>query len=162
MAGLAVHAKKMAGSRHPVVRSVRDMVVGPSGAKSDSQLHGLVVLLMAKTLSASNSPVASVEPISAKQRALAEITELINSAMNIHTGVLDLSDPSTSGAVAGDLLLGNKVVYSSLLPPCPSAPLPPIPLSPPNAGTWVRALFEPSQVWPLLSFHRGPAAPLTC
>eukprot|EP00911_Craspedida_sp_UC1_P001591 UC1_evm2s1202 len=116
-AGLAVYAKRLAGSQHPMVKAVRSIVLGSESG--EKQLRGLVVLLLSKTLSA--GALASSEPISAKQRALAEITELIHSATTIHSGILDLSGHEAASEAAGtveseaeaagkgDLLLGNKM-----------------------------------------------------
>lgn len=85
ISSVLVHSKKLAGSRHPLLKTARRMVY--DGAEAFDAV-GLIVLLMSRSgegLMTEGHPLGQ-EPVSGiqrKQRKLAEVAEMIN------TGILE-------------------------------------------------------------------------
>uniref|UniRef100_A0A8C5L0Q3 Prenyl (solanesyl) diphosphate synthase, subunit 2 n=1 Tax=Jaculus jaculus TaxID=51337 RepID=A0A8C5L0Q3_JACJA len=82
------------------------------------QLRGLVVLLISKAagpsrMNASCQDYDVVSGIYSCQRSLAEITELIHTALLVHRGIVDLSELQSSDGPLKDMQFGNKIAILS-------------------------------------------------
>lgn len=94
--GLAIHFRKLISTKHPLLNTARGIVFD---SKNYLQTRGLVVLLVSKAAEILNCESNSIPTeIYEKQRALAEVTELIHIAFLVHRGIVD-----------GDKILGNNV-----------------------------------------------------
>eukprot|EP00047_Mylnosiga_fluctuans_P009747 m.12941 g.12941 ORF g.12941 m.12941 type:complete len:393 (+) comp2770_c0_seq1:28-1206(+) len=106
---LDVYAKRLISSQHPFLEAAKDLILsdGPN-----RQFRGLCVLLMSKALAPTRrkgeQDGAAREPILPKQRALAEICELIHAATQVHAATVNM----TGGAMrvpTDDFLFANKM-----------------------------------------------------
>uniref|UniRef100_T1IZC4 Decaprenyl-diphosphate synthase subunit 2 n=1 Tax=Strigamia maritima TaxID=126957 RepID=T1IZC4_STRMM len=112
ISNLAAHVRKLVGTGHPLLKTAKRLIYNE---KSQIHTRGLVVLLISKTAGAGpkreenkNDPIT--DGISYRQRALAEITEMIHMAHQIHRGVVNVSsllfpDQNTFQ----DMEFGNKI-----------------------------------------------------
>uniref|UniRef100_T1JCC4 Decaprenyl-diphosphate synthase subunit 2 n=1 Tax=Strigamia maritima TaxID=126957 RepID=T1JCC4_STRMM len=110
ISNLAAHVRKLVGTGHPLLKTAKGLIYN---SKSYMDTRGLVVLLICKAAghmseSTVNDPIT--DGISYRQRALAEITEMIHTAHQIHRGVVNVSslifpDKSTFQ----DMEFGNKI-----------------------------------------------------
>eukprot|EP00053_Salpingoeca_punica_P015164 m.138879 g.138879 ORF g.138879 m.138879 type:complete len:432 (+) comp16642_c0_seq4:104-1399(+) len=125
MTTIAHLARQLLGSNHPFLHAARGQVFGGKASRS-RHVRGLVVLLMSKAVAAaggsssrgdgrraSASPASASEPalILPKQRALAEISELIYAGTSVHgtTVELDAATAELSGDGKQDMKFGNKM-----------------------------------------------------
>jgi len=112
ISNIAVYLKKLIGTGHPLLATAKKLV-NPSDKLH--QTRGLLVLLVSKAANHS----AEILP---KQRALAEITELIHTAHLIHNGIIDLQSEDTNlelgnkmAVLCGDYLLAHSCVELAAL-----------------------------------------------
>lgn len=87
-ANIAVHMRKLIGSEHPVLHTVKRLVYQ---GKNKMQLRGLLMLLLSRAAGHPNG--AEVDPstgVMEKQRKLAELVEMINTGQAIHQSVVNL------------------------------------------------------------------------
>ncbi|XP_041353985.1 all trans-polyprenyl-diphosphate synthase PDSS2-like [Gigantopelta aegis] len=115
LSNVAMHVRKLVGTRHPLLKTARGLVYD---GKYSLQTRGLIILLMSKAAGpSSQSHLAMADQIGGiypSQRSLAEITEMIHTANLIHKGVVNLSDldPALDGPVK-DMEFGNKMAVLS-------------------------------------------------
>jgi len=112
-ANIAVHMRKLIGSEHPVLHTVKRLVYQ---GKNKMQLRGLLMLLLSRA--AGHGAGCEVDPatgITEKQRKLAEIVEMINTGQAIHQSVVNLpvniaSEPDEDiRSILLQLEYGNKI-----------------------------------------------------
>jgi len=112
-ANIAVHMRKLIGSEHPVLHTVKRLVYQ---GKNKMQLRGLLMLLLSRAAGHPNG--AEVDPatgVTDKQRKLAEIVEMINTGQAIHQSIVNLpvniaSEPDDDiRSVLLQLEYGNKI-----------------------------------------------------
>jgi len=112
-ANIAVHMRKLIGSEHPVLHTVKRLVYQ---GKNKMQLRGLLMLLLSRA--AGHGAGCEVDPgtgIMEKQRKLAEIVEMINTGQAIHQSVVNLpvniaSEPDEDvRSILLQLEYGNKI-----------------------------------------------------
>eukprot|EP00048_Salpingoeca_helianthica_P018338 m.241656 g.241656 ORF g.241656 m.241656 type:complete len:422 (+) comp24627_c0_seq1:105-1370(+) len=109
VATISGYAKRLIGSQHPFLHTAQNFLLGDG---SNQQYRGLTVLLMSKVLATLGKPDASsADPILPKQRALAEICELIHTATLMHECTVDLSTSETHEmrGPQDDFLFANKM-----------------------------------------------------
>uniref|UniRef100_A0A667GSI3 Decaprenyl diphosphate synthase subunit 2 n=1 Tax=Lynx canadensis TaxID=61383 RepID=A0A667GSI3_LYNCA len=87
-------------------------------SRHNLQLRGLVVLLISKaagpsSMNASCQNYDMVSGIYSCQRSLAEITELIHTALLVHRGIVNLSELQSSDGPLKDMQFGNKIAILS-------------------------------------------------
>ncbi|XP_036173347.1 decaprenyl-diphosphate synthase subunit 2 isoform X3 [Myotis myotis] len=87
-------------------------------SRNNLQLRGLVVLLISKaagpsSVNASCQNYDMVSGIYSCQRSLAEITELIHTALLVHRGIVNLSELQSSDGPLKDMHFGNKIAILS-------------------------------------------------
>ncbi|EDL99692.1 rCG58492, isoform CRA_b [Rattus norvegicus] len=87
-------------------------------SRHNLQLRGLVVLLISKaagpsTRNSSSQNYDMVSGIYSCQRNLAEITELIHTALLVHRGIVNLSELQSSDGPLKDMKFGNKIAVLS-------------------------------------------------
>uniref|UniRef100_T1IQY2 Decaprenyl-diphosphate synthase subunit 2 n=1 Tax=Strigamia maritima TaxID=126957 RepID=T1IQY2_STRMM len=110
ISNLAAHVRKLVGTGHPLLKTAKRLIYN---GKSYMHTRGLVVLLISKTAGQKsegsiNDPVT--DGISYRQRSLAEITEMIHMAHQIHRGVVNVSNllfPDKN--TFQDMEFGNKI-----------------------------------------------------
>jgi len=93
--------KQLIQSDHPVLKTVAQYLFESPG----KHVRPSIVLLMAHATAVENE---SSEEVNAKQRRLAEITEMIHTASLLHDDVLDLAD-TRRGRPTAHVNFGNKV-----------------------------------------------------
>jgi len=112
-ANIAVHMRKLIGSDHPVLQTVKRLVYQ---GKNKMQVRGLIMLLLSRAAGPNGSK--DVDPstgVLEKQRKLAEIVEMINTAQAIHQSVVNLpvniaSEPDQElRSILSQLEYGNKI-----------------------------------------------------
>ncbi|XP_077759019.1 all trans-polyprenyl-diphosphate synthase PDSS2 isoform X5 [Canis aureus] len=87
-------------------------------SRHNLQLRGLVVLLISKaagpsSMNASCQNYNMVSGIYSCQRSLAEITELIHTALLVHRGIVNLNELQSSDGPLKDMQFGNKIAILS-------------------------------------------------
>ncbi|XP_028414709.1 decaprenyl-diphosphate synthase subunit 2-like [Dendronephthya gigantea] len=110
VSNVLVHSKKLVGSRHPLLKTARNLVYdGTEGFDT----VGLVILLLSrcgKGLMSGGAPLGEeeVSGIQQKQRKLAEVAEMINAGYMVHLGMVNNSDfqPSDDTKIMN---FGNKI-----------------------------------------------------
>ncbi|CAO1431373.1 unnamed protein product [Diamesa tonsa] len=112
MTNLTPYVKSFLKSGHPLIKTCKEMICG----KTNSQLWGLIVLMMSKIAGISPTlPESRREEtggILDSQRILAESLEMSRTAFLIHDGLINLQSlPNAGNDLNGDseLILGNKV-----------------------------------------------------
>jgi len=117
--GMTDHMRKLMGSDHPVLKSMKRLVI--HGGQNNMQVRGLMMLLMSKALNSTCTTqfleANDYEPntgVLMTQRKLAEIVEMISAAYSIHKSVLNLPyDLTNENADAKEdlqqLEYGNKI-----------------------------------------------------
>uniref|UniRef100_A0A3Q1EV86 Prenyl (decaprenyl) diphosphate synthase, subunit 2 n=1 Tax=Acanthochromis polyacanthus TaxID=80966 RepID=A0A3Q1EV86_9TELE len=111
LSNVAMHVRKLVGTRHPLLNTARGFVYD---SKNNLQMRGLVVLLLSKAAGpnqAASDLLAQdmVSGIYPSQRNLAEITELIHTAFLVHRGIVDLKELTVSDGSLKDMQFGNKM-----------------------------------------------------
>ncbi|XP_039254979.2 all trans-polyprenyl-diphosphate synthase PDSS2-like [Styela clava] len=104
--GLALHLRKLISTKHPLLNTARGIMFD---SKNYLQTRGLVVLLISKAAGITDieSDFTSTE-IYEKQRALAEVTELIHVAFLVHRGIVDVNQ-IVGNVSKTDIDFGNKL-----------------------------------------------------
>ncbi|XP_060067454.1 all trans-polyprenyl-diphosphate synthase PDSS2-like [Ylistrum balloti] len=116
ISNVAMLMRKLVGTRHPLLKTARGLVVD---GKYNMQTRGLIVLLISKSAGAvqsvfhNSSDPDIVDGIHKSQRTLAEITEMIYTANLIHKGVINLSALTPEDGPAQDMEFGNKMAVLS-------------------------------------------------
>ncbi|KAM4816868.1 all trans-polyprenyl-diphosphate synthase PDSS2 isoform X2 [Urocitellus parryii] len=86
-------------------------------SRHNLQLRGLVVLLISKAAGPSGVNTSqnydTVSGIYSCQRSLAEITELIHTALLVHRGIVNLNELQSSDGPLKDMQFGNKIAILS-------------------------------------------------
>ncbi|KAG5856032.1 hypothetical protein ANANG_G00003540 [Anguilla anguilla] len=115
LSNVAMHVRKLVGTKHPLLNTARGFVYD---SKNNLQMRGLVVLLMSKAAGPSTAAAHllqqdMVSGIYPSQRNLAEITELIHTALLVHRGIIDLKEWTNSDGPLKDMQFGNKMAVLS-------------------------------------------------
>ncbi|XP_060046670.1 all trans-polyprenyl-diphosphate synthase PDSS2 isoform X2 [Erinaceus europaeus] len=115
LSNIAMQVRKLVGTRHPLLTTARGLV---HDSRNNLQLRGLVVLLISKAagpsqVNASCQNYDMVSGIYSCQRSLAEITELIHTALLVHRGIVNLSELQSSDGPLKDMQFGNKIAILS-------------------------------------------------
>ncbi|XP_072018777.1 all trans-polyprenyl-diphosphate synthase PDSS2-like isoform X3 [Amphiura filiformis] len=110
LANVALQARKLVGTKHPLLKMARNFVYD---GKHSLQTRGLIVLLISKAAGPSeeepNNTQEMVSGIYPSQRALAEISEMIHTAFLVHKGVVNLKDILPSDGPFKVMEFGNKM-----------------------------------------------------
>ncbi|XP_058163204.1 all trans-polyprenyl-diphosphate synthase PDSS2 isoform X1 [Dasypus novemcinctus] len=115
LSNIAMQVRKLVGTRHPLLTTARGLV---HDTRHNLQLRGLVVLLISKaagpsSVNASCQNYDMVSGIYSCQRSLAEITELIHTALLVHRGIVNLNELQSSDGPLKDMQFGNKIAILS-------------------------------------------------
>ncbi|NP_001014271.1 all trans-polyprenyl-diphosphate synthase PDSS2 [Rattus norvegicus] len=115
LSNVAMQVRKLVGTQHPLLTTARGFV---HDSRHNLQLRGLVVLLISKaagpsTRNSSSQNYDMVSGIYSCQRNLAEITELIHTALLVHRGIVNLSELQSSDGPLKDMKFGNKIAVLS-------------------------------------------------
>uniref|UniRef100_A0A8C6IH07 Prenyl (solanesyl) diphosphate synthase, subunit 2 n=1 Tax=Mus spicilegus TaxID=10103 RepID=A0A8C6IH07_MUSSI len=115
LSNIAMQVRKLVGTGHPLLTTARALV---HDSRHNLQLRGLVVLLISKaagpsTRNASCQNYDMVSGVYSCQRSLAEITELIHTALLVHRGIVNLSELQSSDGPLKDMQFGNKIAILS-------------------------------------------------
>ncbi|XP_004696292.1 all trans-polyprenyl-diphosphate synthase PDSS2 [Echinops telfairi] len=112
---IAMQVRKLVGTQHPLLTTARGFV---QDSRHNLQLRGLVVLLISKAAGPSSIHESCqnydmVSGIYSCQRSLAEITELIHTALLVHRGIVNLNEVQSSDGPLKDMQFGNKIAILS-------------------------------------------------
>ncbi|XP_053446463.1 all trans-polyprenyl-diphosphate synthase PDSS2 isoform X2 [Nycticebus coucang] len=115
LSNIAMQVRKLVGTQHPLLTTARELV---HDSRQNLHLRGLVVLLISKaagpsSVNASCQHYDVVSGIYSCQRSLAEITELIHTALLVHRGIVNLSELQSSDGPLKDMQFGNKIAILS-------------------------------------------------
>uniref|UniRef100_A0A250XZ91 Decaprenyl-diphosphate synthase subunit 2 n=2 Tax=Castor canadensis TaxID=51338 RepID=A0A250XZ91_CASCN len=115
LSNIAMQVRKLVGTQHPLLTTARGLV---HDSRHNLQLRGLVVLLISKAAGPSsvNDSCQNYDMVSgiySCQRSLAEITELIHTALLVHRGIVNLSELQSSDGPLKDMQFGNKIAILS-------------------------------------------------
>ncbi|XP_054425765.1 all trans-polyprenyl-diphosphate synthase PDSS2 isoform X2 [Pteronotus mesoamericanus] len=115
LSNIALQVRKLVGTQHPLLTTARGLV---QDSRNNLQLRGLVVLLISKaagpsSMNASCQNYDMVSGIYSCQRSLAEITELIHTALLVHRGIVNLNELQSSDGPLKDMHFGNKIAILS-------------------------------------------------
>ncbi|XP_066104454.1 all trans-polyprenyl-diphosphate synthase PDSS2 [Saccopteryx bilineata] len=115
LSNIAIQVRKLVGTQHPLLTTARGFV---QDSRSNLQLRGLVVLLISKaagpgSVNAHCQDYDVVTGIYSCQRSLAEITELIHTALLVHRGIVNLNELQSSDGPLKDMHFGNKIAILS-------------------------------------------------
>ncbi|XP_058422505.1 all trans-polyprenyl-diphosphate synthase PDSS2 isoform X1 [Diceros bicornis minor] len=115
LSNIAMEVRKLVGTQHPLLTTARGLV---HDSRHNLQLRGLVVLLISKaagpsSVNASCQNYDMVSGIYSCQRSLAEITELIHTALLVHRGIVNLNELQSSDGPLKDMQFGNKIAILS-------------------------------------------------
>uniref|UniRef100_A0A9L0TK65 Decaprenyl diphosphate synthase subunit 2 n=1 Tax=Equus caballus TaxID=9796 RepID=A0A9L0TK65_HORSE len=115
LSNIAMQVRKLVGTQHPLLTTARGLVYD---SRHNLQLRGLVVLLISKaagpsSMKASCQNYDMVSGIYSCQRSLAEITELIHTALLVHRGIVNLNELQSSDGPLKDMQFGNKIAILS-------------------------------------------------
>ncbi|XP_008071498.1 decaprenyl-diphosphate synthase subunit 2 [Carlito syrichta] len=115
LSNIAMQVRKLVGTRHPLLTTARGLV---HDSRNNLQLRGLVVLLISKAAGPSSTNAScqnydTVSGIYSCQRSLAEITELIHTALLVHRGIVNLNELQSSDGPLKDMQFGNKIAILS-------------------------------------------------
>nr|KAF6462716.1 decaprenyl diphosphate synthase subunit 2 [Molossus molossus] len=115
LSNIAMQVRKLVGTQHPLLTTARGLV---QDSRNNLQLRGLVVLLISKAAGPSRVKASSqnydlVSGIYSCQRSLAEITELIHTALLVHRGIVNLNELQSSDGPLKDMHFGNKIAILS-------------------------------------------------
>jgi len=113
------HMKKLMGSGHPVLKSLKRLIV--HGGQNNVQVRGLMMLLLAKSMNTQSDFAKNHDEfdettgVLINQRKLAEIIEMVSASYSIHKSVMNLPFelPNESSEDTKDdlqkLEFGNKI-----------------------------------------------------
>uniref|UniRef100_A0A2K5P6Q6 Decaprenyl diphosphate synthase subunit 2 n=1 Tax=Cercocebus atys TaxID=9531 RepID=A0A2K5P6Q6_CERAT len=115
LSNIAMQVRKLVGTQHPLLTTARGLV---HDSRNSLQLRGLVVLLISKAAGPSSVNTSCqnydmVSGIYSCQRSLAEITELIHTALLVHRGIVNLNELQSSDGPLKDMQFGNKIAILS-------------------------------------------------
>ncbi|MBZ3875133.1 Decaprenyl-diphosphate synthase subunit 2 [Sciurus carolinensis] len=114
LSNIAMQVRKLVGTQHPLLTTARGLV---HESRHNLQLRGLVVLLISKAAGPSRVNASqnydAVSGIYSCQRSLAEITELIHTALLVHRGIVNLNELQSSDGPLKDMQFGNKIAILS-------------------------------------------------
>ncbi|XP_034526815.1 decaprenyl-diphosphate synthase subunit 2 isoform X3 [Ailuropoda melanoleuca] len=115
LSNIAMQVRKLVGTQHPLLTTARGLVYD---SRHNLQLRGLVVLLISKAAGPSSMNTSCqkydmVSGIYSCQRSLAEITELIHTALLVHRGIVNLNELQSSDGPLKDMQFGNKIAILS-------------------------------------------------
>ncbi|XP_033090646.1 decaprenyl-diphosphate synthase subunit 2 isoform X1 [Trachypithecus francoisi] len=115
LSNIAMQVQKLVGTQHPLLTTARGLV---HDSRNSLQLRGLVVLLISKAAGPSSVNTSCqnydmVSGIYSCQRSLAEITELIHTALLVHRGIVNLNELQSSDGPLKDMQFGNKIAILS-------------------------------------------------
>uniref|UniRef100_A0A8I3N644 Decaprenyl diphosphate synthase subunit 2 n=1 Tax=Canis lupus familiaris TaxID=9615 RepID=A0A8I3N644_CANLF len=115
LSNIALQVRKLVGTQHPLLTTASGLV---HDSRHNLQLRGLVVLLISKaagpsSMNASCQNYDTVSGIYSCQRSLAEITELIHTALLVHRGIVNLNELQSSDGALKDMQFGNKIAILS-------------------------------------------------
>uniref|UniRef100_K9IJM1 Putative geranylgeranyl pyrophosphate synthase/polyprenyl synthetase n=1 Tax=Desmodus rotundus TaxID=9430 RepID=K9IJM1_DESRO len=115
ISNIALQVRKLVGTQHPLLATARGLV---QDSRNNLQLRGLVVLLISKAAGPSSMDASCqnydvVSGIYSCQRSLAEITELIHTALLVHRGIVNISELQSSDGPLKDMHFGNKIAILS-------------------------------------------------
>ncbi|XP_027784160.1 all trans-polyprenyl-diphosphate synthase PDSS2 isoform X3 [Marmota marmota marmota] len=114
LSNIAMQVRKLVGTQHPLLTTARGLV---HDSRHNLQLRGLVVLLISKAAGPSGVNTSqnydTVSGIYSCQRSLAEITELIHTALLVHRGIVNLNELQSSDGPLKDMQFGNKIAILS-------------------------------------------------
>uniref|UniRef100_A0A8P0NPQ3 Decaprenyl diphosphate synthase subunit 2 n=1 Tax=Canis lupus familiaris TaxID=9615 RepID=A0A8P0NPQ3_CANLF len=115
LSNIALQVRKLVGTQHPLLTTASGLV---HDSRHNLQLRGLVVLLISKaagpsSMNASCQNYDMVSGIYSCQRSLAEITELIHTALLVHRGIVNLNELQSSDGPLKDMQFGNKIAILS-------------------------------------------------
>ncbi|XP_028750764.1 decaprenyl-diphosphate synthase subunit 2 isoform X2 [Peromyscus leucopus] len=113
LSNIAMQLRKLVGTQHPLLTTARGFV---HDSRHNLQLRGLVVLLISKAAGPSAENCQNYDMVSgiySCQRSLAEITELIHTALLVHRGIVNLSELQSSDGPLKDMKFGNKIAILS-------------------------------------------------
>uniref|UniRef100_A0A2K6SQ82 Decaprenyl diphosphate synthase subunit 2 n=1 Tax=Saimiri boliviensis boliviensis TaxID=39432 RepID=A0A2K6SQ82_SAIBB len=115
LSNIAMQVRKLVGTQHPLLTTARGLV---HDSQNSLQLRGLVVLLISKAAGPSSGNASCqnydmVSGIYSCQRSLAEITELIHTALLVHRGIVNLNELQSSDGPLKDMQFGNKIAILS-------------------------------------------------
>ncbi|XP_039725727.1 all trans-polyprenyl-diphosphate synthase PDSS2 isoform X1 [Pteropus medius] len=115
LSNIAMQVRKLVGTQHPLLTTARGFV---QDSRNNLQLRGLVVLLISKAAGPSsvNDSCQNYDMVSgiySCQRSLAEITELIHTALLVHRGIVNLNELQSSDGPLKDMHFGNKIAILS-------------------------------------------------
>ncbi|XP_054969976.1 all trans-polyprenyl-diphosphate synthase PDSS2 isoform X3 [Pan paniscus] len=115
LSNIAMQVRKLVGTQHPLLTTARGLV---HDSWNSLQLRGLVVLLISKAAGPSSVNTSCqnydmVSGIYSCQRSLAEITELIHTALLVHRGIVNLNELQSSDGPLKDMQFGNKIAILS-------------------------------------------------
>ncbi|XP_045662913.1 all trans-polyprenyl-diphosphate synthase PDSS2 isoform X2 [Ursus americanus] len=115
LSNIALQVRKLVGTQHPLLTTARGLV---HDSRHNLQLRGLVVLLISKAAGPSSMNTSCqnydmVSGIYSCQRSLAEITELIHTALLVHRGIVNLNELQSSDGPLKDMQFGNKIAILS-------------------------------------------------
>lgn len=114
LSNIAMQVRKLVGTQHPLLTTARGLV---HDSRHNLQLRGLVVLLISKAAGPSGVNTLqnydTVSGIYSCQRSLAEITELIHTALLVHRGIVNLNELQSSDGPLKDMQFGNKIAILS-------------------------------------------------
>ncbi|KAM5167759.1 all trans-polyprenyl-diphosphate synthase PDSS2 isoform 1-T1 [Callospermophilus lateralis] len=134
LSNIAMQVRKLVGTQHPLLTTARHLsssatclsnLIAASGglwglvhdSRHNLQLRGLVVLLISKAAGPSRVNTSqnydTVSGIYSCQRSLAEITELIHTALLVHRGIVNLNELQSSDGPLKDMQFGNKIAILS-------------------------------------------------
>uniref|UniRef100_A0AAA9TEG6 Decaprenyl diphosphate synthase subunit 2 n=2 Tax=Bos TaxID=9903 RepID=A0AAA9TEG6_BOVIN len=125
LCNIAMQVRKLVGTQHPLLTTVSGFCSSEDGdlglihdRQNNLQLRGLVVLLISKaagpnSVNASCQNYDMVSGIYSCQRSLAEITELIHTALLVHRGIVNLNELQSSDGPLKDMQFGNKIAILS-------------------------------------------------
>lgn len=127
IANVTLYLRKLVGSNHPSLQTAKNLLYN---GKNSMQTWGLVVLLLSKAAGFSDTIPDDEQDKSCrvlhKQRALAEVTEMIRIAHLVHSSLVNLQSSSPDekdhlnfgnkiGLLTGDYLLGHSSLELSKL-----------------------------------------------
>lgn len=115
LSNIAMQVRKLVGTQHPLLTTARGLV---HDSRNNLQLRGLVVLLISKAAGPSSVNTACQDydmasGIYSCQRSLAEITEVIHTALLVHRGIVNLNELQSSDGPLKDMQFGNKIAILS-------------------------------------------------